>query len=132
MSTTANTDDLCSRIETLIQDHIAASQQAATAAIQRAFAATPQKVPLNQRRGKRAPVTYRSKEMLLQLQDRIYTQLSASPGMGAADLSAQLGVSAKDMHRPIAKLKEAGLVRSVGQRSETRYFPVCADTLTPS
>jgi predicted HTH transcriptional regulator len=126
MSTTAHTADLCSRIEALVQEHIAASHKAAMATLQRAFAssATPSASRSTQRRGKQSSGTYRSREVLSELQDKIYDFLNRSPGVGATEISTSLGISAKDMHRPMAKLKKSGLVRSVGQRSETRYFPV--------
>lgn len=124
-TTTANTTDLCARIEALVQEHIAASHKAAMTALQRAFANAPgssrQAV-----RGRRAssPVVYRSRETLVELQDAIYERLKVNPGLGAAELAAQLGTTSKEMSGPMAKLKKAGLVRSVGQRTATRYFPV--------
>ena len=34
-----------------------------------------------------------------------------------------LGVSARELQRPMTQLREAGRVRSVGQRHLTRYYP---------
>jgi hypothetical protein len=41
-----------------------------------------------------------------------------------AVLAAEVGASAKELHRAVARLKEGGRVRAVGQRSQTRYFPL--------
>jgi hypothetical protein len=35
----------------------------------------------------------------------------------------EIGCAARDLQRPMAKLKAQGRIRSVGQRSLTRYFP---------
>lgn len=43
-------------------------------------------------------------------------------------LAAELGVNARELNRPVGKLKLAGRVRSVGQRQQTRYFPVVGTT----
>jgi hypothetical protein len=54
-----------------------------------------------------------------ELGERLY----AHPGEGMAALAGELGASARELHRPMALLKQAGRVRSVGQRQQTRYFP---------
>lgn len=124
-TTTANTADLCSRIEALVQEHIAASHKAAMAALQRAFSNGPMlSTPAVRGRRASSPVVYRSREALIELQDAIYERLKVNPGLGAVELAARLGTTSKEMSGPMAKLKKAGLVRSVGQRTATRYFPV--------
>ena len=40
-----------------------------------------------------------------------------------AELCEQMGAEARDLQRPMAKLRSAGRVRSVGQRHLTRYYP---------
>jgi predicted HTH transcriptional regulator len=133
MSTIPDTDELCSHIEALVQEHIAAIREAAMAAMQRAFSqSAPPPASTDRRRGKRTASTYRSAEEIGAVQEKIYNQVSATPGLGGAKLAEILGISTKEMHRPMAKLKKAGLVHSVGQRSETTYFPLAADVAKPS
>jgi hypothetical protein len=48
----------------------------------------------------------------------------AHPGETMVVLAPQLGASADDLHRPMSLLKRSGRVRSVGQRHQTRYFPM--------
>jgi predicted HTH transcriptional regulator len=133
MSTTTNTPDLCTRIEALVQEHIAASREAAMAALQRAFSSdASSSPPRSHRRRTQSPATYRSRETLVALQEAIYERLKANPGVGAAELSAQLSITVKEMSGPMTKLKKAGLARSIGQRTATRYFPVLESAATPS
>jgi predicted HTH transcriptional regulator len=128
MNTIANSAELCARIEALIQEHMAASQKAVMETLQRAFSSTS---ALPSRPGRtRSPVPYRSKETLEALQDAIYQRLKTNPGVGAVELSAQLGIDSKALSGPIAKLKKAGLVRSVGLRAATRYFPISENVVS--
>jgi hypothetical protein len=42
-------------------------------------------------------------------------------------LASQLGTAPRRLEVPVAQLKRAGRVRSVGRRSHTRYFPLVGD-----
>ncbi len=124
MSTTATSAELWARIEALVQEHIAASHKAAMAAVQRAFLSAPAPAAPTRRQLARTTPKYRSRDTLAALQEAIYQSLKSQPGIGAAELSAKLGVESKDLSSPMAKFKKAGLVKSVGLRSAARYFPV--------
>ena len=39
-------------------------------------------------------------------------------------LAAEFGSTARELHRPMALLKQSGRVRSAGARHLTRYFPM--------
>jgi len=56
--------------------------------------------------------------------ERIYQAVCAKPGEAMTVLAAELGASARELHRPMALLKRAGRVRSAGARHLTRYFPM--------
>lgn len=128
MSTPSHSADLCARIERLVLEHIAASQKAATEALHRAFSSA---LPRAERRQRARPTAhYRSKDALVALQDAIYQRLRENPGMGATELSAQLKTDARALSAPLAKLKKIGLIRNVGQRNATRYFPVSEGTFS--
>ena len=58
------------------------------------------------------------------LGDRFYQAVCAKPGETMTVLAADVGASARELHRPMSLLKRDGRVRSVGQRHRTRYFPV--------
>jgi len=55
--------------------------------------------------------------------ERLYQVVCTNPGEAMAVLAREVGASARELQRPMALLKQAGRVRSVGQRSSTRYFP---------
>jgi hypothetical protein len=48
----------------------------------------------------------------------------AHPGAAMTVLSAEVGATVRELHRPMTRLKRAGRVRSVGARHLTRYFPM--------
>ena len=58
------------------------------------------------------------------LGERICDAVYAKPGETMTVLAAELGASARELHRPMALLKRAGRVRSAGARHLTRYFPM--------
>ncbi len=39
-------------------------------------------------------------------------------------LAPAVGVTSRELHRCVRQLKDVGRIRSAGQRSETRYFPM--------
>ena len=53
--------------------------------------------------------------------------VSAKPGETMSVLMADVGASARELNRPVALLKRAGRVRTVGSRNNTRYFPMVAE-----
>lgn len=58
------------------------------------------------------------------LGERFYGVLCSRPGETMAVLAAEVGASAKELHRAVVRLKQVGRVRAVGQRAHTRYFPL--------
>jgi acyl-CoA reductase-like NAD-dependent aldehyde dehydrogenase len=120
--TTKPIQALENQIEQLVRAHLAAQRQAATAAVERAFAAatclrktTPTRVTTGRRR---------ARSEMSDLADRLYQAVRANPGESIAVIAAELGHTAKALHRPMVHLKRAGRVRSAGQRHLTRYFPM--------
>jgi len=134
--TTANLRELESEIERLVAEHVAACQQAAAAAVQRAFGAAS---GIQSRRPKhagqaqpRSANNRRTAEQVTELAERFYSAVCANPGETMRVLSAQVGASARDLHRPVRVLKREGLVRSAGQRQHTRYFPMTMNATASS
>ena len=58
------------------------------------------------------------------LAERFYQVLSRKPGETMMVLAAEMGVSASELRWAVARLKEAGHVRSVGKTKTARYFPI--------
>ena len=69
------------------------------------------------------PSKRRTQQEVAELGERFCEAVAANPGETMMTLARKVGVSAQDLHRPMTLLKRAGRVRSVGERSMTRYFP---------
>jgi hypothetical protein len=117
------------RIEQLVREHIAAVHRSAREAMERAFtgpggvtarrAAQPAAAGTTVARGGKR----RRSAEVSELGERLYRAVWAHLGEGLAAMAGELGASARELHRPMALLKQAGRVRSVGQRHQTRYLP---------
>ena len=124
MRDTTSHRDLDQRIEQFVREHIASIHRNAREALERAFAGATSPRPRRVSQGhvagggkRRAPTEVSA------LGERLYRAVCARPGEGMGVLARELGASARELHRPMAVLKKAGRIRSVGQRSLTRYFP---------
>jgi hypothetical protein len=122
--TTKPLEELQNQIERLVREHLAEQRRAATAAVERAFAcaAPPNRAPVARSTSGRR----RARSEMSALADRLYAAVRAKPGETIAVIAAEVGETAKALHRPMAHLKQAGRVRSAGQRHLTRYFPMHA------
>jgi predicted Zn-dependent protease len=125
---TNTNDDLGARIEQMIAEHIAVTRKAAQAAMERAFAkagagAEPPAVGARVVRT-RAPGKRRGGAELAALGERFLRAVSSKPGETMTVLAAEVESSPRELHRAVAHLRQAGRVRAIGQRSQTRYFPL--------
>lgn len=118
--------DLATQIEQLVSDFIAAHRDAATAAVARAFNSgsplPPRARPRVVTSRKIAPK--RAAGALGALTERLYAAIAAQPGETMTVLAGVVGVEAGELRVSIARLRQAGRVRPVGQRQHTRYFPM--------
>jgi hypothetical protein len=60
------------------------------------------------------------------LGERLYQAVCAKPGETMTVLAGDLGASARQLNRPMTQLKRLGRIRGIGQRHQTRYFPLPA------
>lgn len=119
---TNNIQQLQVEIERVVREYLAAQRRAATAAVERAFAstATPSRASVA-----RTPSGRRRAAMEVSaLAERLYAAVRANPGETMSVIAAEVGENPRALHRPMVHLKRAGRVRSAGQRSMTRYFPM--------
>jgi hypothetical protein len=129
MGDTTSHRDLDQRIEQLVREHIAAVHDRAREALDRAFAGAVGVADTGRKPARRAASSAgtggrrRAQAELSALGERLYRAVCARPGEGIVRLAADLEVSARELQRPMAQLRQAGRVRSVGQRHLTRYFP---------
>lgn len=112
------------QIERLVRQHLVEQQLAAKAAIERAFAsATPTtRGPVR----RRASYRRRPSVEVADLATRLLDAVRACPGETMTVISARVGLGPRALHRPMMRLKDAGQVRSAGERNFTRYFPMAA------
>lgn len=123
--TTKTEEDLQVQIEKLVREHIAAQQQAVTAAVQRAFAsaAAPSRAPSTRTSTQRHR---RTGGEMSELQERLYQAVRGNPGETMTTIAAHVGQPPQALNRPMFHLKREGRVRSAGQRHLTRYFPMAS------
>lgn len=129
--TTKTIDDLQAQIERLVREHLAAQRDAATSAVERAFASAsaPAKGPRACPRTARARARRRPAGEMAGLAERLYEVVRANPGETITVIAAQLRETARTLNQPMMKLKRAGRVRSAGARHLTRYFPMTSSKL---
>ena len=121
--TTTTIEQLEKHIEQAIRAHIAEVRRRACAAVERGFAAAGAR-PTAPRGARRQASRRRAPDELSELGERLHQAVSSNPGSTMATLAPVVGVSPKELSRPVELLKRSGRVRSAGQRQTTRYFPM--------
>ena len=113
-------ETLDAKIEQLVREHVLAQQMAAKAAVERGFAMTTAGAPTRQRRAyvRRAPTK------VAELAEQLFEAVEACPGETMTVIAARVGEKPRALQRPMTHLKDAGRVRSAGERNFTRYFPM--------
>lgn len=121
--TTKITEALEAKVERLVREHLAEQQTAVTAALERAFGALP--TPRASVR-RRASCRRRASSEVASLVERLFEAVKACPGETMTVISARVGEKPRACQWPMMQLKDAGRVRSAGERNFTRYFPMVA------
>lgn len=123
----SNTTNLATQIEDLVREHLARTQREVAVMLDRLFTPTastsPKRAGPAAGRKRRASSTRRDAEVVSELAERLYKAVCSRPGERMSVFAEQLDVSVRDLHRPMTNLKRTGRLRSVGQRSQTRYYP---------
>jgi hypothetical protein len=126
---TNTTSELERQIEQMVAAHVAALRKTAQGAVERAFAAasgTAPAVTASRPRAARAASKRRGVSELSALGERFFEVLRRKPGETMVVLSAELGVSPRELQRAVARLRKGGRVKTVGERAAMRYFPQAA------
>jgi len=125
MTNTTTAQALSERIERLVEEYISETRIAAQAAMDRAFAnSAGSRAKKQEPHARRRPSRRRPSAELGALSERLYAATCNAPGETMMVLAPSVGCSARELQRPMALLKRAGRVRSVGQRQATRYYPM--------
>lgn len=115
---------------------VTASHAAARDVLDEAFGATPRGGDSassgggrRRHRSPRGPAApRRTREELAALERQLLEAVWATPGEPMSVLATRVGVSPSTLQVPVARLKAAGQLRTVGSRQFTRYFPAGRDT----
>ena len=118
--TTKIPETLETKSERLVREHLAGQQLAARAAVERAFSLAAPALRTTSRRR----VTYRRREEVAELAERLFEAVRSLPGETMTVIAARVGEAPWVLHRPMMHLKDAGRVRCAGERNFTRYFPM--------
>ena len=121
-------------VEALIQQQVSAYEaqlrEALAATLSKTTRSKPSKRPAKStsaaRRSPAAP--RRTPEEIEALAERFYAAVEAEPGETMVTYSAKLGLSSPELERPVLNLRKAKRIRSVGERSRTRYFAMVPRT----
>lgn len=87
----------------------------------------PSPNPPSERKAKKPPTARRSHAEIIALSDRLLEVVRSDPGQPMAVLAPRIGVTASELQVPVARLKAAKKIKTVGQRHLTRYFPVAQE-----
>jgi hypothetical protein len=122
--TTEIPDTLETKIERLVREHLLEQQAVAKAAVERAFAMLAPVPRVAPRR--RASFIRRAPSKVAELAEQLFEAVQAFPGETMTVIAARVGEKPRALQRPMTHLKDAGRVRSAGERNFTRYFPMAA------
>ena len=111
------------QIEQLVMQHIAACRRAAVDALERAFASAGG-VPVIAPKIAKGVNVRRAPEEVVALGERLYKVVCKKPGEKMSVLAQEIESTPSELQIPASRLKQAGRIRSVGQRQFTRYFPM--------
>jgi hypothetical protein len=123
---TFDIEQLSRRIEQVIHEHLAASERAAAEAISRAFGAKGRQRTVTPPPPRGEARRRRSSAELAAVGDLLYQAVCRTPGESMAVLARALELRPQVLNRPMNQLRSKGLIRSVGQKHQTRYFPLSA------
>jgi hypothetical protein len=126
--TNSSIEDLSRKIEQLLQEHLDGCRAVAREAIDRALsparASRRASKSTQVARASGSAVARRTRAELAELCERLWDAVAARPGESMRTLAVEVGLAATELQKPMAILRQAGRVRSVGERHLMRYFPL--------
>ena len=121
--TTKVSESLEAKVERLVREHLAEQQLAVKAALERAFAGA---MPLRAAVRRRGAYCRRARAELTELAEKLFEAVRACPGETMKVIAPRVGQTPRALEGPMKQLKDAGRVRSAGERNFTRYFPMAS------
>ena len=119
---------LQSQIQRAVQDYLQATQDIAIATVQRAFAISsrPNRARTVQQGRSRSSASKgqkRNPAVLQALTAQLQELIQQQPGLTMQALAQKMEQSTTDLSVPANRLKRQGIIKTVGQRNQTAYFP---------
>jgi len=117
-------------VEALIQQQVAAYEAQLREALGRKFGGGVRKKKRTRSKstpsGRRSRATgpRRTTEELEALGKRLLSAVESAPGETMTSLAASLGLTTAELARLAVQLKKTGRVKTVGERSRMRYYPL--------
>jgi ribosome-binding protein aMBF1 (putative translation factor) len=136
MNSPTTPTELADAIEALVASYIDSVRETARQAVERVLSqpaaprqaskaakAKPTKAKRTAATAPRSTTARRTPAELDQVGDALCELVRAHPGASMAELAERMETSVRMLERPMAKLKAAGRVRTVGQWHLMRYYP---------
>ncbi|NOY92203.1 MAG: hypothetical protein GXP55_13485, partial [Deltaproteobacteria bacterium] len=115
-------------VEALIQQQVAAYEAQLREALGRKLSGGQSKKRKTSESGSsrrsRATGPRRTPEQVDALATRLLAAVESTPGETMTTLAARVGVGPAELSLPASRLKKTGRVKTVGERSRTRYYAV--------
>lgn len=116
-------------VEALIQQEVAAYEARLREALGRTLSGAPSKKRTAPKRGastrrSRATGARRTPAEVEALSTRLLAAVESAPGETMTTLAASLTLATAELSLPASQLKKAGRVKTVGERSRMRYYPM--------
>lgn len=121
-------EQLASAIESLVASYLDEVRQVAQEALERSLyahggARRPTKATGQRSQAPKPETKRRTAAELDATCEQLCALVRARPGESIVTLAEELGVPARTLQRPMAKLRVESRVRTVGERHLMRYFP---------
>jgi predicted transcriptional regulator len=126
--------ELTHAISLLVQEFLTNTQKAAMSALEQAFGKAREHRPSTRTKDRPAKIrrARRSRHEVAELAQRLLAAIVSDPGQTMKTLSTRLNVEANELHHSMNILKEAGHLRSAGERRRTRYYPTASGCKNPT
>ena len=121
----ASATDLGRQVEALFLSYVDAGRREVEAAMARMQdgASKPARKGAAASSKRSASTPRRSRESMAELVERIVAVVQKQPGCSMQDIARDLATTSQCLNAPMAIVRKSGRVRSVGARSQMRYFP---------
>lgn len=126
MKNVKNLEELESTIEDLVSGFIEETRRTVREAVERAAHKTASDIKYKQSAKptcKRTPKKVRNSKDIEKIAEQLCALIRTHPGEHIQVFVEALGLTPKQLYRPMSKLRADGRVRCIGERNQVRYYP---------